>query len=125
MLFRSHWLQLLNDQRDEDILLYKKDVTLHNRPALFERTQYSIVDITRFNIADFLKQIDNLFEPLPLPEDENGDSRGERIYHIYMIRHIDYAGQQASELVRLVVNAAGIKRLEMIQPLQFASDTEN
>jgi len=27
--------------------------------------------------------------------------------------------------VRLVVNAAGIKRLEMIQPLQFASDTEN
>ena len=122
---RGHWLQLLNDQRDEDILLYKKDVTLHNRPALFERTQYSIVDITRFNIADFLKQIDNLFEPLPLPEDENGDSRGERIYHIYMIRHIDYAGQQASELVRLVVNAAGIKRLEMIQPLQFASDTEN
>ena len=42
-----------------------------------------------------------------------------------MIRHINYAGQQASELVRLVVNAAGIKRLEMIQPLQFASDTEN
>ena len=122
---RGHWLQLLNDQRDEDILLYKKDVTLHNRPALFERTQYSIVDITRFNIADFLKQIDNLFEPLPLPEDENGDSRGERIYHIYMIRHIDYARQQASELVRLVVNAAGIKRLEMIQPLQFASNTEN
>ncbi|WP_298644414.1 hypothetical protein [uncultured Cardiobacterium sp.] len=118
---RGHWLQLLNDQRDEDILLYKKDVTLHNRPALFERTQYSIVDIIRFNIADFLKQIDNLFEPLPLPEDENGDSRGERIYHIYMIRRIDYAGQQASELVRLVVNAAGIKRLEMIQPLQFAA----
>ena len=28
---RGHWLQLLNDQRDEDILLYKKDVTLHNR----------------------------------------------------------------------------------------------
>lgn len=45
---------------------------------------------------------------------------GERLYHVYMIRRVFFAGQSASELVRLVLNAEGIKRLEMIQPLQFA-----
>ena len=93
---------------------------MHNQPELFERTQYSIVDITRFNVSGFLRQIDHLFEHLPVGDEDDAVIVGERLYHVYMIRRVSFAGQSASELVRLVLNAEGIKRLEMIQPLQFA-----
>ena len=116
----AHWLKLLNDRRAEDVLLYRKEVALHNQPELFERTQYSIVDITRFNVSGFLRQIDHLFEHLPVGDEDDAVIVGERLYHVYMIRRVFFAGQSASELVRLVLNAEGIKRLEMIQPLQFA-----
>ena len=114
---QSHWIKLLNDQRAEDILLYKKEVLLHNHPQLFEQTQYSIIDITRFNITDFLKYIDNVFEELPLLEEEDHTTLSERIYHIYVIRRVIFGNQTTSELARLVINAEGIKRLEVIQPL--------
>ena len=117
---QAHWLKLLNDRRAEDVLLYRKEVALHNQPELFERTQYSIVDITRFNVSGFLRQIDHLFEHLPVGDEDDAVIVGERLYHVYMIRRVFFAGQSASELVRLVLNAEGIKRLEMIQPLQFA-----
>lgn len=116
---QAHWIPLLNDPRAEDILRYKKEVELRNHPELFETTQYSITDITRFNLIDFVRQIDNMFEELPLNGGEEHAALGERIYHIYMIRQIVFQGQTANELVRLVVNAQGIKRLEIIQPLQF------
>ena len=117
---QAHWLKLLNDHRAEDVLLYRKEVVLHNQPELFERTQYAIVDITRFNVSGFLRQIDHLFEHLPVADEDDAVVTGERLYHVYMIRRITFAGQVASELVRLVLNAEGIKRLELIQPLQFA-----
>ena len=117
---QAHWLKLLNDHRAEDVLLYRKEVVLHNQPELFERTQYAIVDITRFNVSGFLRQIDHLFEHLPVADEDDAVVTGERLYHVYMIRRITFAGQVASKLVRLVLNAEGIKRLELIQPLQFA-----
>lgn len=118
---QSHWIKLINDQRTEDILLYKKGVTLHNNPELFEQTQYSIIDITRFNISDFLRHADNAFEELPV-QDENEETQityGEHIYHIYIARRVIFNSQVAYDLARLVVNAEGIKRLEILQKLQY------
>lgn len=120
---QSHWVNLVNDHRAENIMLYKKEVQLHYRSELFQQTQYSIMDITRFNVIDFIKYIDNMFEELPLIEDEDKLALGEKIYHIYLIRRVLYADQIANELARLVINAEGIKRLEIIQPMAVIDDT--
>lgn len=114
---QSHWINLVNDHRAENFLLYKKEVQLQYQPQLFKQTQYSIMDITRFNITDFLKYIDNMFEDLPLIEDEDKRTTGEKIYHVYVIRRVLYEDRVASELARLVINAQGIKRLEIVQPM--------
>lgn len=114
---QSHLINILNDERSEDVLFYSKEVTLNNQPDLFERTKYSIMDISRFNITDFLKYIDNVFEELPLIEDEDQVALSGRIYHIYMIRRVIHNNQITKELARVVITADGIKRLEVVQPL--------
>lgn len=118
---QSHLINILNDERAEDVLFYSKEVTLNNQPELFEQTKYSIIDISRFNVTDFLKYIDNVLEELPLIEDEDHVTMGvgERIYHVYVIRRVMHNNQIAKELARVVINADGIKRLEMIQPLTY------
>lgn len=112
---------LMNNEREEDILFYKKEVHLRNRPNLFEKTRFPIADITRFNVSDYLRYIDIAFEELPFLEEDETPVLGEKIYHIYMIRRIQISNDKntATELVRLVLNVHGIKRLEVLQPLEF------
>ncbi|HBO22084.1 hypothetical protein [Providencia sp.] len=121
---KSHWVNLVNVQRVEDILYYRKDVLLHNRPTVFEQTQSSIVDITRFNISDFLKYIDISYEELTVNDDEPAII-GEKVYHIYICRRVTMNKKTYNELARLVVNADGVKRLEVLQPLQVLNTSEN
>ncbi|MFB9997664.1 hypothetical protein [Providencia rustigianii] len=121
---KSHWVNLINVQRVEDILYYRKDVTLHNHSAAFEQTQSSIVDITRFNIADFLKYIDISYEELMVNDDEPVII-GEKVYHIYLCRRVTMNKKTYNELARLVVNADGIKRLEILQPLEVLNTNED
>ncbi|MBS7814027.1 hypothetical protein J7560_01135 [Wohlfahrtiimonas chitiniclastica] len=117
---------LLNNEREEDVLYYKKTVHLINQPDLFEKTRFPIADITRFNVTDFLRYIDVAFEELPFLEEDETPVLGEKSYHVYMIRRIRIQGDQegqenhATELVRIVLNVHGIKRLEVLQPLDFA-----
>ncbi|NHX33552.1 hypothetical protein HA388_26490, partial [Escherichia coli] len=84
---KSHWVNLVNVQRMEDILYYRKDVLLHNRQSVFEKNQSSIADITRFNISDFLKYIDISYEELTVNDDEPAII-GEKVYHIYLCRRV-------------------------------------
>lgn len=112
---------LINNEREEDILYYKKEVHLRNQPNLFEKTRFPIADITRFNISDYLRYIDVAFEELPFLEEDETPVLGEKIYHVYMIRCIrtnhDKAG---TELVKLVLNVQGIKRLEVLKSLDLS-----
>ncbi|MDD9340878.1 MAG: hypothetical protein PV362_14775 [Providencia heimbachae] len=121
---KSHWVNLVNVQRVEDILYYRKDVLLHNRPTVFEQAQSSIVDITRFNISDFLKYIDISYEELMVNDDEP-TIMGEKVYHIYICRRVTMNKKTYNELARLVVNADGVKRLEVLQPLQVLNTNED
>ncbi|MEQ4707639.1 hypothetical protein [Providencia huaxiensis] len=121
---KSHWVNLVNVQRMEDILYYRKDVLLHNRQSVFEKNQSSIADITRFNISDFLKHIDISYEELTVNDDEPA-IMGEKVYHIYLCRRITINKKTYNELARLVVNADGIKRLEMLQSLDLLTTDED
>ena len=117
----SHTELLMNNEREEDILFYKKEMHLINRPNLFEKTRFPIADITRFNITDYLRYIDIAFEELPFLEEDETPVLGEKTYHVYMIRRIKMNhGNLATELVRLVINVDGIKRLELLKTLDFA-----
>lgn len=117
----THGDFLMNNARDEDILFYKKEVHLINQPNLFEKTRFPIADITRFNIRDYLRYIDIAFEELPFLEEDETPVLGEKIYHVYMIRRIRLNNNKhvATELVRLVINVDGIKRLEVLKSLDF------
>lgn len=107
---------LMNNEREEDILFYKKEMHLINRPKLFEKTRFPIADITRFNITDYLRYIDIAFEELPFLEEDETPVLGEKTYHVYMIRRIKTNHDNvATELVRLVINFDGIKRLELLK----------
>lgn len=109
---------LMNNEREEDILFYKKEMHLINRPNLFEKTRFPIADITRFNVSDYLRYIDIAFEELPFLEEDETPVLGEKTYHVYMIRRIKMAhGNLATELVRIVINVDGIKRLEVLKTL--------
>ena len=121
---KSHWVNLINVQRVEDILYYRKDVTLHSYSAAFMQTQSSIVDITRVNISDFLKYIDISYEELMVNDDEPAII-GEKVYHIYLCRRVIMNKKAYNELARLVVNADGIKRLEILQPLDELDSDED
>ncbi|MBC5791954.1 hypothetical protein [Providencia sp. JUb39] len=121
---KSHWVNLVNVQRVEDILYYRKDVTLHSNSAAFMQTQSSIVDITRVNISDFLKYLDISYEELMVNDDEPVII-GEKVYHIYLCRRVIMNKKAYNELARLVVNADGIKRLEILQPLDELDSDED
>ncbi|CAG9430470.1 hypothetical protein [Providencia alcalifaciens] len=121
---KSHWVNLVNVQRVEDILYYRKDVTLRSHSAAFMQTQSSIVDITRVNISDFLKYIDISYEELMVNDDEPAII-GEKVYHIYLCRRVIMNKKAYNELARLVVNADGIKRLEILQPLDELDSDED
>lgn len=111
---------LMNNEREEDILFYKKEVHLMNHHNLFEKTRFPIADITRFNISDYLKYIDVSFEELPFLEEDETPVLGEKTYHVYMIRRIRLHNDNlATELVRIVINVDGIKRLEVLKELKF------
>ena len=115
---------MVNVQRVEDILYYRKDVTLHSHSAAFMQTQSSIVDITRVNISDFLKYLDISYEELMVNDDEPV-IMGEKVYHIYLCRRVIMNKKAYNELARLVVNADGIKRLEILQPLDELDSDED
>ncbi len=105
----------LSRGRSEEILRYRKRVRLHPNPKMFAQTSHRIVDITRFDVSDFLRNIDSLYSELPeFDLDEPELKRIEKTYHIYMARTTHIGEQASADLTRLLVTADGIRSLESI-----------
>ena len=118
----AHTEDLLSTRLHEDMLLYKKEVTLEKLPTLTEDTGNSVLDITRLDVEDFLRYTENLMEELPVLDDEDfsrpqASSFGEKIYHIYLAQRMHSGGKTACAMQRLIINAKGIKRLETVYPM--------
>lgn len=112
---KNDWNNIAHDRWDDTIFRYTKEVEIRNRKRLFKACGYEFLDIVRFNVSDFLRNIDGRFEELPTEEDDK--SVGEKLYHIYMLRTLNYAGKTDTELARVVVNVEGIKRIVLVKPL--------
>ncbi len=118
----AHTVDLLSARLHEDMLLYKKEVTLEHLPLLTEDTGNSVLDITRLDVADFLRYTENLMEELPVLDDDDFSRAktaafGEKIYHIYLAQRLHSGERTACAMQRLVINARGIKRLETVYPM--------
>lgn len=116
---KNDWNNIVHDRWDDSIFRYTKEVEIRNKKRLFKACGYEFLDIVRFNVTDFLRNIDGRFEELPTTEDED-KSVGEKTYHIYMLRALNYAGRTDTELARVVVNVEGIKRIVLVKPFSDA-----
>lgn len=114
---QSHWNHIVHDRMTETVFRYKKEITIKNYQELFQKSNHSLIDITRFNISDYLRNIDGKFEELPVFDEEEERIVGEKLYHLYMLRAVKFNGQTDAELVRIVVNVDGIKRIMLVKPL--------
>ena len=105
----------MSEGRGEQVFRYRKKVRLGVSDAVLQFTERRFVDITRFNIGDFLRNIDNLYSSLPeLDLDEPEPARAPKTYHIYMAREITIGSRQSFELSRICVSLDGIRSLEAI-----------
>jgi hypothetical protein len=125
---QANEFRLVHDQVTDTVFRYKKAVTLRNSKKLestLEAAGYSFLDITRFNIADFLRNIDGKFEELPTLPSEDDQSLGEKTYNIHMLRLVKFGSDLTAEITRIVVNVDGIKKLFVIMPLTPISPDEH
>ena len=109
----------MTNGRTEQVFRYRKTVDLAVSEAVLQFTERQFVDITRFNLSDFLRNIDNLYSSLPeLDLDEPEPARAPKTYHIYMAREITVDNRRTLELCRICVSLDGIRSLEqMVAPM--------
>ncbi len=115
---KAHVVSLVNDRHKDSVFRYKKKVTIKQPHLMCQMAGHAMLDIVRFNIADFLKNIDSNFEDLPFFVGEDQDSTGEKIYHIHMVRVLAVGTQRDMEITRIAVNSEGIKYVYIVKPFR-------
>ena len=119
---RTHFVDILNAFRNEDILYYAKQVNIRDLPDPFHGGKNLLLDISRFDISDFLRHAD---EVLDEPQGGMDDPvAGEKVYHVDMVRRITHRCGSDLERFRIVLTHAGIRRIDEIKPL-FITTGEN
>ncbi len=118
---KVHILDIQNYYLSEDILHYSKHVHLRGGDQMFSAVNRSVMDITRLDITPFLKYTDELLNELPTLDDEQV-LYGEKVYHINLIRRVTDGKESFLERARIIINSAGIKRIE---PVFTAGESES
>lgn len=113
---RTHFVDILNAFHNEDILYYSKRIDIHRLPDPFFEGKKLLIDISRFDIADFLRHADDVLDE-PQGSMEERPVKGEKIYHVDMVRKITHGCGTQLERFRIVLTHAGIRRIDEIEPL--------
>lgn len=109
---RSPLIEAENQISVEKIILYRKLVNL-SREDLEKYKEYrlsGINDITRFNITQFVRKMDNPTIPLFLPDADNGYTKinGNKLYPLYFIVQCESEQSVYYKKYRLLFNKDGI-----------------
>lgn len=108
------------DWRFENILLYKKEMSIRTDASLFSDARYALLDTTWFNISPFLTFVDASQDDLPVASPEDLTVRqAEKIYHLYFVRRLQGVRDRGEEtikeeVIRVVINHEGIKRIQLL-----------
>lgn len=117
---RTHFVDILNAFHSEDILYYSKRVDIKKLPDPFQGGKNLLLDISRFDISDFLRHAD---EVLDEPQGGIDDPAvGDKVYHVDMVRRITHRCGSDLERFRIVLTHAGIRRIDEIKPLSITTD---
>lgn len=119
---RTHFVDILNAFHNEDILYYSKTIDIKELPDPFHEGKNLLLDISRFDISDFLRHADDVLDEAPLI----GDERllpGDKVYHVDMVRRITHRCGCDLERFRLVLTHAGLRRIDEIKPLFDTTQT--
>lgn len=109
---RTHFVEILNSFHSEDIFHFSKELHIKRLPKPFMEGRRSLLDISRLDIGDFLRHVEEaLNSPARI---EERLVPGEKIYHIDMVRRITYEGKARLERFRIVIASAGIRRIEVV-----------
>lgn len=113
---RTHFVDILNAFHNEDILYYAKTIDLRRLPDPFHEGRNLLLDISRFDISDFLRHADEVLEEPRGVSDESPLS-GEKVYHVDMVRRITHGQGSDLERFRIVLTSMGIRRIDEIETL--------
>lgn len=114
LIRNSHWISIFPSRPFGSVFLFRKEI--HLKLRLFKESS-GVIDIVRFNVSNFLHNLGATSMDVPIFDEEMFLS-GEKLYHIYIIRVVTSGKHTDTEVTRLVVNAAGIKRVEIVKDFE-------
>jgi len=115
---RSSILEANNRAGSEQVLLYRTRMFI-DREKLDAISQYSIAgvnSIIRFNVSNFIRNMDNADFPLFCPDDEEGYQiiQGEKLYYLNLVLHKQNDDQKNLQRYRIALNRRGIHMIEKL-----------
>ena len=115
---RAHVTGVESNWASEDVLRYRKQIKLSSRAI---STVYrdidtnGIVDIMRFNVAEFTRRMGNPRKELfVMRDDDYRRVKAERVYHLNMILRYGGDDRVRYKHFRIVLNRRKIKRIETV-----------
>ncbi len=119
---RTPLVEAENKVFHEKIILHRKLVNL-----FYEQIDgykgYPFVgvnDITRYNLVNFIRKMDNAFVPLHIPHPQHGYEafQGERVYALHLIIRCESRSNIHYRKFRILLNREGIKEIREIEENQ-------
>ena len=112
MRSRSPLVEAENQVYDESIILYRKLVNL-SREDLEKYKEYKlngINDITRINLSNFIRKMDDASIPLYMPNKKDGyvQIQGKKVYSLYFVLQCESDQDRYYKKYRLLFNREGI-----------------
>lgn len=111
---RTHFVDILNAFHNEDILYYSKRIDIKALPDPFREGRHLLMDISRFDISDFLRHADEVSDEAQDGVDERL-VEGDKVYHVDMVRKISHGCGIDFERFRIVLTCEGIRRIDEIE----------
>lgn len=115
---KEHITDVENRWRGEEVIYYKKHVTLFAKQLKKVFNEYDIEgvnDIIRFNIFRFLNKMDSPSKKIyALEADYLNHLHCDRVYHLNIIIQISREEKNHLHRYRIILNRDGIKRIEKV-----------
>ena len=116
----EHLTEIENDWKGENVMRYRKKVTIYNKrfKKIFKEYDISgIKDIVRLNSSRFTTKMSSPYLPFYAWSDKEKKVikiKGEKVYHFNIILVFKYKKERHIKRYRIYLNKKGIKRIEKV-----------
>ncbi len=103
----------------EKIIVHRKQIRIFTdkfKNNYYDYNFSGITDITRFNVENFIKKMDNPYKKIYVIADNDLHKiKANRVYHLNMIIQTKFNNKTYYNKFRIILNREGIKKIEQIQ----------